>query len=94
VKPQDDLLTIELHWNHLMPEIELPPSRFLRSWLRWYSVENILEAITKGQNYTRHRGITDHESVGKIVSSILRREYSDYQPEEDRALYFADEATQ
>jgi hypothetical protein len=86
-KREENCITIELFWQHLMPEILVPKRNYLLMWLRHYSPENITAEIEKVARYVIPRNITGTDHVGRIVSKNLRTKYGN--DEDVRTLHFS-----
>ena len=83
---QQDIITIELLWQSLMPDIPAPHRKFIITWLRYYTFEQISTTLEHIAQYCEHRNITNPEHVGKITSRHLRTKYGS--DDNVRAIHF------
>jgi hypothetical protein len=51
----------------------MPTGSITTSWLTFYSLDEIMAGIESAADYTKRKGIKNEVSVGKIVSSTIRR---------------------
>jgi hypothetical protein len=70
---QERKLTLEMYWGFLLPNTEMPTANITASWLTFYSLDEIMAGIESAADYTKRKAINNEVSVGKIVSSTIRR---------------------
>lgn len=82
---KENIITIELLWQSLMPHIPAPHGRFIATWLNHYTFEQISTTLEHVAQYCESRSIGDPDHVGRIASRKLRTRYGS--DENVRALH-------
>jgi len=62
-----------MFFSATFPGFAIPPQSFIVSWVKYNSIEDILDILSEVRKWAERDSITDDTSICKMTSSLLRR---------------------
>jgi len=75
---QEFVTNCEVAWSYMLPSYQIPHIKILMSWRRWYTADQVISGITDAAEYVSRQENLDSDAVGRIVSSMIRRNQTRY----------------